>query len=79
VGRSTPDGAFVYGSRLAGDVDFLGEPVRGADPRPLSSRGIARFAGPGPTAADATGDEPGDALSAVAEDHALRRYRRDGR
>lgn len=70
-------GAFVYGTRLTSDFDFLGEPVRGADARPLSYPGIACFAEPSPTAAEATVDELGDALDDAVEDHALCLYRRD--
>jgi uncharacterized protein (DUF1330 family) len=70
-------GTFVYGSELIGDWDFLGEPTGGADPRPLSYPGIAAFAVPSPTTADATVDDLGDALDDITEDHALCLYRRD--
>lgn len=70
-------GAFVYGTRLTSDFDFLGEPTRRADPRPLSYPGIACFAAPSVTAADATVDAIGDALDEAVEDHALCLYRRD--
>jgi uncharacterized protein (DUF1330 family) len=69
-------GAFVYGTRLTSDFDFLGEPTGQADPRPLSYPGIACFAEPSPTAADATVDELDDALGAATERHALCLYRR---
>lgn len=70
-------GAYVYGTRLISDLDFLGEPTGQADPRPLSYPGIACFAEPSPTAADATVDELGDALDGAVEDHALCLYRRE--
>lgn len=69
-------GAYVYGTRLTSDWDFLGEPTDRADPRPLSYPGIACFAEPSPTAADATVDALGDALADVTADHALCLYRR---
>lgn len=70
-------GAYVYGTRLTSDLDFLGEPTGTADPRPLSYPGIACFAEPSPTAAEATVDELGDTLDDVVEDYALCLYERD--
>jgi uncharacterized protein (DUF1330 family) len=66
--------AFVYGTRLTSDLDFLGEPTDQADPRPLSYPGIACFTEPSPTAAEATVDELGDALDDLTEEHALCLY-----